>query len=234
MDSVVTSSADERLAKVIGGATRVFGEKGYRRTQMADVARELGVSAGNLYNYVESKEALFHACVLASIPGAEPPTAVTLPLPTPPPGAIAEAANRGIKTIAARGPLAAALAIDDPPDVGAELAGIIGDFYDRTYRSRRFQILVERSARDLPELFEAFFTRMRRPGLAKLTEYLERRIASGHLRPVPDVATTARLINETQAWFARHRLGDQDASDVDDAHARETVVDVLVAGLLPR
>jgi AcrR family transcriptional regulator len=38
----------------------VFSRRGYRRTQMAEVAREMGVSPGNLYNYAEGKDALFH------------------------------------------------------------------------------------------------------------------------------------------------------------------------------
>ena len=44
-----------RLDQLLNCATRVFIEKGYRRTQMADVAREMGVSAGTLYGYVEGK-----------------------------------------------------------------------------------------------------------------------------------------------------------------------------------
>ncbi|MCU1447907.1 MAG: regulatory protein TetR [Acidimicrobiales bacterium] len=216
-------------------ATRVFAEKGYRRAQMADVASALGVSAGNLYNYVQSKDALFHACLAAASPAREPrPRADQLPLPTPASGAIEAVVARGIKVLRQPGPLASALKVNDPTDVAAELRAIIGDFYDRTRSTRRFQALVERSAPDMPGLYEAFFTKMRRPGLSTLSLYLERRIASGHLRPVPHVPTTARLINETQAWFARHRGNDQDPSDVDDSLARETVIDVLVAGLLPR
>lgn len=229
------SRADDRLATILRRATHVFAAKGYRRTQMSDIAKACEVSAGNLYNYVEGKEALFHACLLATSPAAEAvPDASILPIRTPPPGSIADAAHRGTQAIRRATALTAALKIDEPEDAAAELAGIIGDFYDRTVASRRFQALLEASAQDIPELFEAFFTRTRGPGLRKLTEYLERRIASGHLRNVPDAATTARLINETQAWFARHRHGDPDSSDVDDAVARETVIDVLVAGLLPR
>ncbi|MDQ1402824.1 MAG: hypothetical protein QOG03_1140 [Actinomycetota bacterium] len=224
-----------RLATILRRATRVFATKGYRRTQMADVAKACGVSAGNLYNYVESKEALFLACLLATSPaGEERPDASDLPIPTPPAGAIGDAARRGALAIRRGSLLTAALKVDEPDDAAAELAGIIGDFFDRTAASRHFQSLVEGSAQDLPELYDAFFTKTRGPGLRKLTEYLERRIASGHLRAVPDAATTARLINESQAWFARHRHGDQDTSDVDDSLARATVVDVLVAGLLPR
>lgn len=157
-----------------------------------------------------------------------------LPISTPSPDATRKVIRGGMAAIRRGSALSAALAVDAPDDIEAELAAIVGDLYDRTRGSSRFQALVERSALDLPELFEAFFVKMRRPYLDNLTTYLERRIASGHLRPVPHVATTARLINETQAWFARHRRGDQDAIDVDEGVARETVIDVLVAGLVAR
>ena len=38
----------------------MFGRLGYRRTRMADVATQAGLSSGAVYTYVESKEALFH------------------------------------------------------------------------------------------------------------------------------------------------------------------------------
>src|ERR1043166_8080870 len=50
---------DDRLARLVECATQVFIAQGYRRTQMADVAKALGVAKGTLYLYVESKDALF-------------------------------------------------------------------------------------------------------------------------------------------------------------------------------
>jgi AcrR family transcriptional regulator len=44
-------------------ATQTFVARGYRLTQMSDVAEALGVAKGTLYGYVESKEALFDAAV---------------------------------------------------------------------------------------------------------------------------------------------------------------------------
>lgn len=226
------SSADERLAQVLSAATRVFAAKGFRRTQMTDVAAELGVSAGNLYNYVESKSALFHACLVAASPAVSRSIEATLPLGQPSTAATREVIDAGMAAIREGSALSRALQHDAPDDIATELAEVIGDYYDRTYASRRFQALVERSAADLPELFEAFYVKMRRPTLDALATYIEHRIASGHLRSVPDVAITARLVNEAQSWFARNRHGDPDAKDVDDSLVRETVVDVLSAALL--
>ncbi len=227
------SSPAERLDRILQAATRVFAARGYRRTQMADVASEAGVSTGNLYQYVESKEALFHACLVTASPEGHEPLG-DLPLATPQPTDTRRLVDAGLRAVRKPGALAAAIKIHDPDDVAAELAGIIGEFYDRTAATRRLQALIEAAAADRTDLFEAYFVKMRRPALVALTNYLRRRIDSGHLRPVPDVATTARLINETQAWFARHRPFDQDTDDVpDDDTARATVIDVLVAGLLP-
>lgn len=231
------SRAEDRLDKLIHAATRAFAEGGYRRTQMADVAAAAGTSAGNAYNYVEGKDVLFHLCLVWTSPADEPEREVlrTAPLPIRRRdiGDSKAVVDRGMRAIGARSPLSDALKRDGPDgDIVDELAAIIGAAYDRTAQSAAFQALVERSAADQPELFEAFFVAMRRPFLRSLTTYLERRIASGHLRPVPDAATAARLVNETQAWFARHRRGDLDTADVAVDVARATVIDVLVHGLV--
>src|SRR5215475_5549214 len=52
-----------RWQEVARAATDVFLQKGYKRTQMADVTDALGLSAGAIYRYVESKEALFDLVV---------------------------------------------------------------------------------------------------------------------------------------------------------------------------
>jgi AcrR family transcriptional regulator len=49
--------------RIHAAALRVFAARGYPDAGMAEIAREAGVSAGNVYHYAESKEALFHAVV---------------------------------------------------------------------------------------------------------------------------------------------------------------------------
>jgi len=50
-----------RREQIIGAATRVFAEKGFRRATTREVAREAGISEGTIYNYFEDKDALLLA-----------------------------------------------------------------------------------------------------------------------------------------------------------------------------
>jgi AcrR family transcriptional regulator len=49
---------EERKRQIMEEALRLFSERGYYEVTIADIARELGMSVGNLYNYFSSKEAL--------------------------------------------------------------------------------------------------------------------------------------------------------------------------------
>ena len=70
-----------RFDNLVRSATEAFIARGYRHTQMADVAEAVGVSKATLYLYVESKEALFALCeVHADSPGPiQKPAALPVP-----------------------------------------------------------------------------------------------------------------------------------------------------------
>jgi AcrR family transcriptional regulator len=221
----------QRLDELARCAIEVFSERGYRRTQMADVARRLGVSPGTLYGYVESKEALFDLAVRRSF--QEPFGALALPVRAPAPGELVRHVRSAMEREIRRSSLEASLARPAPPDVGAELALLLGELYDGLGRNAAALRLLEASAPDRPDLAEVYFARGRAGLVEGLRRYLERRIREGRLRPVPDVAVAARLLLETVAWFAWHRLGDPVPQPMEDAVARETVIAVLARGLLP-
>jgi AcrR family transcriptional regulator len=56
----VESPARERI---LAAAAKRFAAFGYRRTNIADVAREAGMAAGTLYRYFTNKEEVFRAVV---------------------------------------------------------------------------------------------------------------------------------------------------------------------------
>ncbi len=221
-----------RLDQIVQAALRVFMDKGYRRTQMADVAQEMGMSPGTLYNYVEGKEALFHLLIdraLLDDPATPPPT---LLVTTPPPGATLARLRERLTTDARLPLLEAALPRRRVADPRAELEGIVRELYALIERARLGITLIERSALDLPELARLFYLEVRRGLLDRLQRYIASRVQGGQMAPVPDAAAAARLMLETVAWFAMHRHRDPDTT-IDDGTARETVVHFIVGGLAP-
>ena len=53
--------AETRRAAILDAALRVFGQYGYRRTTMDDIAREAGIAKGTIYLSFASKEEVFQA-----------------------------------------------------------------------------------------------------------------------------------------------------------------------------
>lgn len=54
---------EDRPDEILDAATTLFGEQGFARTRLEDVAKQAGVSKGTLYLYFDSKESLFRAMV---------------------------------------------------------------------------------------------------------------------------------------------------------------------------
>ena len=222
---------DDRFDQLVACATQVFIEHGYRRTQMADVAAAMGVAKGTLYLYVESKEALFDLVCRHADTEPPIPRPKTLPVPTPKPGATLRYVAARLADNPIPPTIAAALSRSRITDPAAELAAIVGELYDTLARHRRALKLLDRSARDYPELAALWFEGGRGALIALLVQYLDGRIAKGRLRRVPDTTAAARLIIETVAFWAMHRHWDAHPQIVDEAVARETVVRFIVGAL---
>jgi len=223
----------DRLAQLVRCATEVFIEHGYQRTQMADIAAALGVAKGTLYLYVESKDALFDLvlrCADAECPLAAPPS---LPLPTPKPGATLQYVRERLAANQTLPALAGALTRRRVTDARAELLAIVRELYDTLARNRQGITLLDRSARDYPELAALWFAGARGGVMAMLTQYLENRMRRKLLRPAGEVTVAARVVLETLVFWAVHRHWDPHPQPVDDAVARETVVQFIMNALIP-
>ena len=222
----------DRLDQLADAALTVFGRTGFRLAQVDDIAAEMSVAKGTVYGYVTSKEALF-ALALESVmhPGALPPR----PLPIAAPGE-AELLARVRDRIAELGALPAlqtALARRGPADAGRELTGILDELWEMLAATRRGADMIERSARDWPELAEVFYVGFRRQLIASLASYLEQGARRGELRPVEYPEVTARFVLESVVWFASHRHGDPDSAGISDDMARPAVTRLLITALIP-
>jgi AcrR family transcriptional regulator len=231
MEDMTRIPASERVLAIVAAATDAFARLGYRGTRTADVAAGAGISAGSLFTYVESKEALFHLVLLHWL-GLLPDPPAVLPLATPAPGETLALLQRELPEFP-EPRLRAALAGDEPVDVAGELRGIVEERYDLIERYSPLFAIVERCAADLPELETVWFSGARAGYYAELADYLDRRTAAGRLRPMPDSVVTARLVTETVTWSAWRRRGRRDAALYDDHTARRTVIEFVCAALLP-
>jgi len=223
---------DDRFDQLIDTATQVFIEQGYRRTQMADIADAMGVAKGTLYLYVESKEALFDlACRYADGPRPLPRPDV-LPVPTPPAGTTLAYVTERLARDAELPALAAAVGRQRVRDAGEELAGIVAEIYDVLARNRRGLKLIDRSARDLPELAAVWFTGARGGFLALLRQYLEARLRRRLFRPVPDLTAATRLVLELIVFWAVHRHWDAHPEAIEESTAKATVIRFVTGALV--
>jgi AcrR family transcriptional regulator len=226
---------DYRLQQLLHAATLTFVQRGFRLTQMADVAAALGLGKGTLYGYVESKEALFDACVrFADTPALKPPWP-TLPLPTPEQGST-------VRFIQARlaeetRDLLLAKVLGRPSErasESSEWAEVLGDLFDRMWINQRALKLVDRCAVDFPELAAVWFKQARYGQVALLKEYIERGVARGDMKPVADSALAARMVLETISLWAIHMPWDPSPQPFCREDVKSEVLGVLTRAYAAR
>jgi len=227
---VVRTIPPDRFRQLVDVATDTFIARGYRMTQMADVAEALGVAKGTVYGYVESKEALLDAA-LRFADGHPAPSPASLPWRTPREGATAAYVRERLASESRELVLVGALARRCRGSAAAELAEIVGDLYRRMARNRKSLKLVDRCAADHPSLATAWFGEGRWAQHAALVHYLERRIAEGVLRPVTSVAIAARFVLETIAFWAVHRHWDPSPQPLVEHEVEPTLVELVLHGL---
>ncbi len=216
-----------RLSELVKSATEVFIERGYKGTQMEDIASSLGVAKGTLYVYVESKEALFDLVVRCADTVQPFERIPHLPIPTPKPGATLAYVRKRLTENQQLASLAKALIRKRPAPLRGEFEGIVRDLYNTVELNREGIKLLDRSASDLPELAALWFEGARGGLVAALSQYLEREIRRGAMTRVTDVPVAARLMVETVVFWAVHRRWDPHPQIVDDTTARETVIHLL-------
>jgi AcrR family transcriptional regulator len=222
---------DDRLSQLIETAANVFIEQGYHRTQMADIAQALGLAKGTLYLYVESKEALFDLVVRHADDEGRAGDGLALPVKTPRPGVTLRYVQEELARHQRLPALAEALERRRVTNVKRELEHIIRELFQALARNRRRIKLIDRSARDYPELAALWFDGARAGFLGLLEHYLRDRAQRGTLRSVPDLPAAARLMLETTVFWAVHRHWDVNPQHVSESAAVDTVVHFLVTAL---
>jgi AcrR family transcriptional regulator len=59
----IVKAPDERRSELIATARQLFYTKGYERTSVSDIVKEIGIAQGTFYYYFDSKQAILEAVV---------------------------------------------------------------------------------------------------------------------------------------------------------------------------
>ena len=224
----------KRLRELVEAALGVFCRQGYERSQVADVAKVMGVAVGTIYLYVAGKEALFDLVVrhTASADSAWLDD-IEIPVPTPAIGSTVEFLQEVFGREGQWPHLKAALRTRRTADIRAELDGVVREQYQLMARHRRGLVLLRRSALEFPGLADVFVLGLRQRRLAGLAQYLDSRIRAGQIRPLASVAATAAVLTQTIAWANLQRPFDPGLNSLPEQSVEDATVDLLVSGLLP-
>lgn len=214
-------SREDRLEDVVQAGAKVFAQSGYRRTQMADVAAALGVSPGNLYNYVDSKDALFYL-VLRRMLGERPEEQpLAFPVTDASVAVTADWVARRLDFVSDFPELERALSRVRVRKQAAEIEAIAGELFDVLSRMRLAVDMIERSVEDMPELAKVFGA-VRQELFERYQRYVAMRAKAGTIAATEPEAV-AHLLVELCSWAARRRPNDPHAGGISDATARRTV-----------
>lgn len=222
-----------RFADILDVAREAFIQNaGFRRTQMAEVARRAGVAPGTLYLYVTSKEALFEAAIFAS-DDPDWPARQRVPYEARPmPVLIEEILARMNENIESLSTLRAGVASNRCAGFD-ELVAILGEYHDLVYRRRKVIKLIEACAADFPELAAMYWSNGRSRIASLLVQYLDIGMQSGAIRIVGDPLSSARHIIETFAFWALHRHWDPSPMNFDEETVRTNAIAFAAAPFRP-
>ncbi len=185
-----------RLHHIVERATDSFLRHGFRRTQMADVARSANVSAGTVYLYASSKDALFELALRRSLGD---PTLLNpvLPFPSLPRMALVARATELLEQIAQFPELWIAAQRRHVIDPVREFQGIVRELLEWSMQHRRLLGLIDRSAADWPEMAKALYSRAERPWIEHATAFLVDRSARIHPGVMPEPSSAAGFVFES-------------------------------------
>jgi AcrR family transcriptional regulator len=221
---------DNRIPDIVQAAIRVLSLKGYRLTQMDEIAEQAKVSKATLYYYFKNKTHLFQYVLEHGGPNADaslPPPETTSSVSEKD---LLQLLKKRLKEDTSLNSIKACMGVEPKRiDLANEIAAIAEELWDLTERNRVQIIILERSFLEFPELAEIFDTYARGRILKQLCDYLALRIKRGVIRAPHSVPVTARFVLESVAWFGKRAMGGPPSFS--KIEALPDLISILVQGL---
>lgn len=192
---------ENRMNLIFDAASRLFINKGYARTQMKDIAREIGLSTGMLYVYFTSKRDLLSFILKGTIDPAFITQEFELPIQSEQfdslDDEIMEAFEQNTKAFSAH--------LDDITNYPLE--SMMSDAFDVISKYGIGCLLIEKNPDDLGKL-TVYYKEYRQKFYNQILSYITKYMQNGTFRQVELVPYVTRLIIETMSWWGMHITND--------------------------
>ena len=215
-----------QLTRIIESSIKLFSARGYRQTQMSNIAKDMGISPGTLYLYFESKEALFEF-VLKYIFLKQDFDEISFPIKSSSNDFGFKILEKEFKSKKPFAQLNEIVHREYVENVAEEFENIIRTLFSTLSTYRSGVTIMLNSVINWPQL-TTFYVNVVTDYLELLSDYLSLRINQGLIEKVPDAPAAARFILESTAWFAIHRHRAMYQPNMDDETAEETAVQLLM------
>lgn len=195
----------EKQRAILRAAAKLFAEKGYHASSTSEIAREAGVAEGTIFRHYKTKKELLLAVVFPLVAKFVMPVLL-----------------RDVRIL-----------LEDPSLSTEEVL-------QRVFKNRlalveknweRARVLLQEAAFH-PEIREALFEHVGKPGRALLMAFAERKIQEGEFRDLPP-AVIARVTMSLLAGyvFFKHIAFPDEGVKLDDDREIALMVDILLHGV---
>ncbi|WP_349674142.1 helix-turn-helix domain-containing protein [Lacrimispora sp.] len=214
---------ENRMKLIFDTASHLFINKGYSRTQMKDIAKEIGLSTGMLYVYFTGKRELLSFLLKATID----PSFITQEFELPIQSQlfdnldleIMEAFEQNTKLFSAH--------LDDITNYPLEQ--MLSNAFDVISKYGIGCLLIEKNPDDLGKL-TAYYREYRQEFYNQVLSYITQYIQDGTCRQIEYPQYVARLIIETMSWWGMHITND--AYEIQKDISVETAKSICMDSLL--
>lgn len=213
-----------RLKKVFDVSSRLFITQGFSRTQMEQIAREVGISIGSMYDLFASKRVILDFLIQCTIQPGFIELDLKLPLDVAQLNGLDAQVREAFEDITQR--------FEAPLDNNCEgysYEKMLSDAFDVLSTYGTGCLLLESNPEVFDSLFD-YYARYRRRFYNAVEQFVHAFRARGMLRLRPEAQQAARFIVDSLYWWAMQIHYDIFGSDetISPAAAKEICIDALL------
>ncbi|MCQ4637298.1 TetR/AcrR family transcriptional regulator [Anaerovorax odorimutans] len=190
-----------RMDVIFQAASHLFINKGYARTQMKDIAKEIGLSTGMLYVYFGGKEDLLNFIMK----GAIDPDFINREFELPIDPGVFVSLEEEIMEVFENNTKEFASHLDDLDQYPLEQ--MLSDAFDIISRYGIGCLMIEKNPDALKKLVD-IYKEYRKCFFDQMLDYVTGYIKNGTFREAEHIQYCVQLIIETLSWWGMHIMND--------------------------